>query len=93
LDINKIIKTAKDTGTVLEINAFPNRLDLKDEYIKQCVDAGVKMSIDSDGHSAKHFDYLEHGIAQARRGWATKQDIINAWGVDKMLSMLKSGNK
>ncbi len=89
LDINKIIKTAKDTGTVLEINAFPNRLDLKDEYIKQCVDAGIKMSIDSDGHSAKHFDYLEYGIAQARRGWVEKKNIINAWPVDKMLKMLK----
>ncbi len=89
LDINKIIETAKKTGTILEINSFPNRLDLKDEYIRKCIDAGVKMSIDSDGHLASHFDYLEYGIAQARRGWCQKKDIINAWPFEKMLKMLK----
>ena len=89
LDIEEIIKAAKDTGTVLEIDAYPDRLDLKDEYIRKCVAAGVKMSIDSDAHSTGHLQYLELGIAQARRGWARKSDIINAWPVDKMLSMLK----
>ncbi len=89
LNINKIIEAAKKTGTVLEINAFPNRLDFKDEYIKRCIEAGVKMSIDSDGHQASHFDYLEYGISQARRGWAEKKDIINAWSLEKMLKMLK----
>ena len=93
LNMDEIIKTAEETGTVLEINAFPNRLDLKDEYIKKCVEAGVKMSIGTDSHLFNHLDYAEYGIAQARRGWATKRDIINAWGVDKMLSMLKGGNK
>lgn len=90
LDIDEIIKVAKKTGTVLEIDASPSRSDVKDEYIRQCVKAGVKMSIDSDAHSILHFQYLEFGITQARRGWATKDDIINAWPVDKMLKMLKS---
>jgi len=89
LDIGEIIKTAKETGTVLEINAFPNRLDLKDEYIKKCVEAGVKMSIDTDSHLTDHLDYAVYGIAQARRGWAEKKDIINAWPAEKMLKMLK----
>lgn len=89
LDIDEIIKAAKRTGTILEIDAYPDRLDIKDDYIKKCVDAGVKMSIDSDAHSASHFKYLEIGIAQARRGWATKNDIINAWPVEKMLGFLK----
>ena len=89
LDIDEIIKTAKRTGTVLEIDAYPDRSDLKDEHIKKCVEAGVKMSIDSDAHSKAHFKFLEFGIAQARRGWASKADIINAWPVEKMLKMLK----
>jgi len=89
LDIDEIIKTAKRTKTVLEIDAYPDRLDLNDAYIRKCVDAGVKMSIDSDAHSTKHFSVLEYGIAQARRGWAEKKDIINAWPVEKMLSYLK----
>lgn len=89
LDIDEIIKVAKKTGTVLEIDAYPDRLDIKDEYARKCVNAGVKMSIDSDAHSVKHFSVLEFGIAQARRGWATKNDIINAWPKEKMLKFLK----
>ncbi len=89
IDMEEIIRVAKKTGTILEIDAFPNRLDLKDEYIKKCVDAGVKLSIDSDAHSVSHMRYLEWGISQARRGWAKKSDIINAWPLEKMLKMLK----
>jgi len=90
VDIDEIIKTAKETKTVLEIDAFPDRLDLKDEYIRKCVKAGVKMSIDSDAHSSSHYPFLEYGIAQARRGWAERKDIINVWPVEKMLSFLKN---
>lgn len=89
LDIDEVIKAAKRTGTILEINAFPDRADIKDEYIRKCVEAGVKMSVDSDAHSIQHFKLLEHGIAQARRGWATARDIINTYSVDEMLEMLK----
>jgi DNA polymerase (family 10) len=89
IDIDEIIATAKKTGTVLEIDALPERSDLKDEYIRKCVEAGVKMSIDSDAHAVGHFDFLPCGIAQARRGWAEKKDIINAWPVEKMLKFLK----
>lgn len=89
LDMDEIIALAKKIGTVLEIDALPERLDLKDEYIRKCVEAGVKMSIDSDAHSPAHYSCLEYGIAQARRGWATKNDIINAWPAEKMKSFLK----
>ncbi len=89
IDIDEVIAAAKKTGTILEIDAFPDRSDLKDEYIRRCVDAGVKMSIDSDAHAAAHFAFLECGIAQARRGWAEKKDIVNAWPLEKMLGFLK----
>ena len=89
IDIEKIIRAAKETKTVLEIDAFPNRLDLKDDYARMAKDAGVKISIDSDAHQVNHMDYLEFGIAQARRGWLEKEDVINAWPLQKMLKMLK----
>ncbi len=89
VDMDAIIAHAKKTKTVLEIDAFPDRADLKAEHIRRCVEAGVKMSIDSDAHHSSHFQYLKYGIAQGRRGWCEKKDIINAWPADKMLKMLK----
>ncbi len=91
VDMEEIIKTARRTGTVLEIDAYPDRLDFKDSHIRKCVEAKVKLSIDSDAHSVSHMNYLKWGISQARRGWAKKADIINAWPLEKMLKMLKNG--
>ncbi len=90
VDITEVIKAAKRTSTVLEIDAFADRLDLKDEHIRMALEEGVKLSIDSDAHHTDHFKYLELGIAQARRTWATKADIINAWPLEKMLGFLKN---
>ncbi len=89
VDMDEIVTTAKKTGTILEIDALPERADLKDEYIRKCVEAGVKMSIDSDAHSAIHFQLLEYGIAQARRGFAERKDIVNAWPLPQMKKFLK----
>ncbi len=89
LDMDEIIKAAKATGTVLEIDAYPDRLDLKDEYVKKAVESGVKLSIDTDAHAKNHLHYLELGIAQARRGWAKKSDIINTRPWREMLKLLK----
>jgi DNA polymerase (family 10) len=89
LDMAAVIKAAKETGTILEINAYPNRLDLKDEYVRQTISAGVKLSINSDSHTISHLHYLDLGVSQARRGWAKKSDVINAWPIQKMLGFLK----
>ena len=89
LDMEKIIKVAKETKTVLEIDAYPNRLDLEDEFARIAKTEKVKLSIDSDAHSIQRLRYLELGIAQARRGWVEKKDVINAWPVEKMLKFLK----
>lgn len=88
-DMDSVIEAAFKSGTVLEIDAYPDRLDLKDEHIRKCIERGVKLSIDSDAHSIKHLDYLKFGVAQARRGWAEKKDIINAWPIDKLLKNIK----
>ncbi len=89
LDMERIIKAAKQTKTILEINAYPDRLDLKDEYARMAKEHGVKLSIDSDAHSIIHLHYLEFGIAQARRGWITKKDIVNTRPLEKFLKLLK----
>lgn len=88
-DMDELIRVAKKTGTVMEIDALPDRLDLKDEHVRKCVEAGVKLTIDSDAHSPQHFHVLEYGIAQARRGFATRGDVINAWPIEKMQTFLK----
>lgn len=93
VDIDAVIAAAKRTGTIMEINAFPDRLDIRDEYIRKCVEAGVKMTIDSDAHAVEHFELLPCGIAQARRGWAEKKDIVNTRPLKGFLQALKRGGK
>ena len=89
VDIDAVIEAARKTRTILEINASPDRLDIPDEYIRKCVEAGVKMCINSDAHAKEHFKFLEFGIAQARRGWAEKKDIVNTLPLEKFLKTLK----
>ena len=89
IDVEKIINTASETRTVLEINSSYNRLDLRDEHIRLAVQNGVKLAINSDAHHPVHFAYLLFGIGQARRGWAKKIDIINTLKVDTLLKELK----
>lgn len=89
LDLDEIIKAAKRTKTILEINASPERLDLKDEHIRRCVSAGVKLSLSSDAHNVGGYEFLKFGLAQARRGWAAKKNIVNALPLKEFLLSLK----
>jgi DNA polymerase (family 10) len=93
VDIEALIRAAKRTGTILEANAYPERLDLNDTHVRMAVEAGVKIAINSDAHATTHFAFLEYGIAQARRGWARKSDVINAWPLEKMRKMLKRAKR
>jgi DNA polymerase (family 10) len=93
LDVDALIAAAKRTGTVLEIDAMPDRLDLRDEYVRKAVSAGVKLAIDSDAHQPSHLAYAdEFGIAVARRGWARKLDIVNALPATRCLAQLKDAH-
>ena len=83
------MQRASDTGTVLEINSFPNRLDLRDIDVRRALEYHVKLVIDSDAHAVSHFDNLPLGVSQARRGWATQVDVINTLPVDRFLRELK----
>jgi DNA polymerase (family 10) len=89
VDIEEILKCAKKNGVVVEIDAYPDRLDLKDEHIRLAVNLGVKLCIDTDAHATSHLHYMELGIAQARRGWAEKKDIINTLPLNEMLKQLR----
>lgn len=90
LDMDVVIEEAKKTGTILEINSQPRRLDLKDAYIRQAQEAGVKLVIDSDSHGIEHLEFLRYGIAQAKRGWAEAKDIVNTQPLEKCLKMFKN---
>ena len=90
LDVERMIEAAKSNGTILDIDSYPDRLDLRDEYIRRAVQAGAKLGISSDSHSTAHLHYLELGVAQARRGWATAGDVVNTNGLEEFKKALKS---
>jgi DNA polymerase (family 10) len=78
VDVERVIEKALETGTFLEINSQPDRLDLTDVHARAAREAGLKLVIDSDGHQLSALDYVELGVGQARRAWLTKKDVVNA---------------
>lgn len=76
-DINQVFQEAKKKNIILEINSHMSRLDLKDELIKKAIKFGIKLAINTDSHNISGLNQMHFGIAQARRGWAEKKDIIN----------------
>jgi DNA polymerase (family X) len=89
LDMDIILDTAARTGTILEINANPHRLDLRDSHAKRAIELGVKLSINTDAHYPENFDLMHYGLATAQRAWATAGDIINTWPLPKLLDYLQ----
>ena len=77
IDLERVIEGALATGTFLEINSQPDRLDLSDVHARAAREAGLKLVIDSDGHRLAALDYVELGVGQARRAWLTKDDVVN----------------
>jgi DNA polymerase (family X) len=77
VDLDRVIEKALETGTFLEINSQPDRLDLRDAHARAVGEAGVKIAVSSDGHSTEALGYVEFGIAQARRAWLTKEQVLN----------------
>jgi len=79
IDLEKIFEVARETNTFMEINAFPDRLDLNDVHAKMAKEMGVKMAIGTDSHALDHMRFLRFGTAMARRGWLEKKDILNTY--------------
>ena len=88
VDLDEVFRAAARTGTALEINAFPDRLDLGDDLIRQARHAGVRFAISTDAHAVPHLDYMRFGVATAQRGWAEPADVINTWPLTKLRRFL-----
>ncbi|KYH38941.1 MAG: phosphotransferase [Candidatus Bathyarchaeota archaeon B23] len=88
LNLDRVFEAAAEQGVLMEINAFPNRLDLNDVNSKAAREHGVVMSIGTDAHSPNHLEFLPLGVAVARRGWLEPQDVINTLPVDELLRKL-----
>ena len=89
LDVERILQVAAETGTAMEINAWPNRLDLNEEHARRAVALGVKLVINTDAHAADQMDYLHYGVEIARRAWVTKADVLNTRTRTGLLKALK----
>jgi DNA polymerase (family 10) len=83
-DFDEVFRAAAGTGTAMEINSFPDRLDLNDELILRARRYGVKFAVNTDSHSTVHLDYLRYGVGTAQRGWLTAADVINAWPLSRL---------
>ncbi len=89
IDIEELLKVAKETGTAIEINAYPLRLDLNDVYAKKAKEMGVPIVISTDTHLISQFDYMAYGVSIARRGWLEKKDVLNTLPYNLLLEKLK----
>ena len=86
LDMEPIFRAAAETGTALEVNSYPKRLDLCDVHVRRALELGVKLAISSDAHDVSGFAVLPFGVATARRGWATAADVLNACSAEEALA-------
>ena len=89
LDLDAVFEAAARTGTALEIDAYPDRLDLRDEHVRRARRSGVRFAIDTDAHAVGHLDAMRYGIGVAQRGWLTKDDVIDAWPLTKLRRFLQ----
>ena len=91
LDMEQIMDAALERGCFLELNSQPERLDLDDLHCRMAKERGLKVAISTDAHSAGQLRNLRYGVAQARRGWLEKNDVLNTLGADKLLRVIKRG--
>lgn len=88
IDVGLLLDVAAETGTAMEINASPDRLDLNDHYIRQGRELGVRFAINTDAHDLHYLDDIRYGVLQARRGWAERGDIINTLSLSELYDWL-----
>ncbi|MFE9629451.1 DNA polymerase/3'-5' exonuclease PolX [Streptomyces sp. NPDC006463] len=88
-DFDEVFRACARTGTALEVNSHPERLDLCDEDILRAKRFGVRFAVDSDAHSPTHLPYVRYGVGTAQRGWLTKDDVINAWPLARLRRFLR----
>ncbi|NOX44153.1 MAG: hypothetical protein GXO72_00200 [Caldiserica bacterium] len=89
MDWEEIFRRAAKYGTILEINANPQRLDLCAEHIREAVETGVLLALGTDAHHAEHLGFMRYGVLTARRGWAEARHVVNTLPLDDLLRILK----
>jgi DNA polymerase (family 10) len=89
IDMERVMEAAKERGCFLEVNAYPDRLDLTDFHCRMAKSMGVRISIDTDAHSVSDLDFMRFGVGQARRGWIEKTDVINTRNLKEILKLMK----
>jgi DNA polymerase (family X) len=89
LDMDKVLAAAVEHNLILEINANPRRLDLRDSHVRRAVELGIPLAINSDAHHVDQFRLRHFGVATAQRGWATTDQIVNTWPLEKFLAFLQ----
>lgn len=93
LDMEQVLQVAKETGTALEINAYPMRLDLEDRHVRRAKELGVMIAVNTDTHAKLQFDFLPYGISVAQRGWLECGDVLNTLEPDELLKRLNKKRK
>ena len=88
LDLERVAEEAAERGTALEINAFPDRLDLSGPQARLAKEKGAKLVIDTDSHSVDHLAYIRFGVGTARRGWLEPDDVVNCWPYERVREFL-----
>jgi len=89
VNLEKVFQFAKKRGILMELNSYPDRLDLTDIYLKQCKDLGIRISIGTDSHSKVQLENIRYGIFIARRGWLEPKDVINTYELEDLLRVLR----
>lgn len=89
VDMEKVLKAAADTGTAIEINAYPLRLDLDESNVRRASSMNVPLVISTDSHNSGQFDNMIYGVAVARRGWLEKKDVLNALDCNRLMKRLR----
>jgi DNA polymerase (family 10) len=90
-DIDAVLKAAAQKKVAMELNAYPDRLDLCDRHLRLAKQYGVKIAIDTDSHHTSHMEKIRFGVLQARRAWLTKEDVLNTLPVQKFAKAMKHG--
>jgi DNA polymerase (family 10) len=88
-DMEKVLDACAKHGVAMECNSYPDRLDLRDVYLRMCKQRGVKVVISTDSHSTGNLAYIRYGVTMARRGWLEKADVINTLPVEQFLGALR----
>ncbi|GIW68070.1 MAG: DNA polymerase/3'-5' exonuclease PolX [Candidatus Parcubacteria bacterium] len=88
-DVEAVLEACARTGTALDIDSYPDRLDANDVLVRRALQKGVRLVVSTDSHASQHLSYRELGIGQARRGWAGAKDILNTQPVERFLASLK----